>query len=128
MSSCVLDASALLALLGGGPGAEQVADAVLAGAVVSTVNLAEALATLGASGLPASAMAELVARLGLEAVPFDLDAAARAGVLAARPRERRLSIGAAACLALAQQRDLPVLTADPAWAGWQVGVVIRVVR
>jgi PIN domain nuclease of toxin-antitoxin system len=124
----VLDASALLALLEAAPGAEQVADAVLAGAAISTLNLAEAVGTLATAGLPEGALDEVVGRLGLEAVGFDLDAARRAGLLVPRLRERGLGIGAAACLALAQQRALPALTADPAWAGLQVGVAIRIVR
>ena len=127
MSSCVLDATALLALLDGGSGAEQVADAVLAGAAISTFNLAEVVATLAANGVSEQVAEEIIGRLGLEAVPFDVDAARRAGMLGPRLRERGLGLGVAACLALAQQRGVPALTADPAWTGLQSGVGIRVV-
>ncbi len=45
-----------------------------------------------------------------------------------RTRALGLSLGDRACLALAMERKLPVLTADRAWKSLRVGVEIRVIR
>ena len=59
----VLDASALLAYLGGETGADVVADAISGGVAISTVNLGEVLSTLATRGSdPAAVVAELTTR------------------------------------------------------------------
>jgi PIN domain nuclease of toxin-antitoxin system len=73
--TAVLDASALLALLKGEPGAERVAEALEQGAYLSAVNLAEVLSKLADWGEdPAEAQARM-AQVGLlgaavEVLPF----------------------------------------------------------
>ena len=52
MSSSVLDASALLALLQQEPGSQHVAAAVGQGAAMGTVNLSEVVAKLSEAGMP----------------------------------------------------------------------------
>lgn len=44
------------------------------------------------------------------------------------PHARRLSLGDRACLSLALQIGLPVLTADRAWAALDLGVDVRLIR
>jgi PIN domain nuclease of toxin-antitoxin system len=46
---------------------------------------------------------------------FDRDVAVRAAALRAATKHLGLSLGDRACLATAQLRDLPVLTADRVW-------------
>jgi ribonuclease VapC len=129
----VLDASALLAYLGNEPGAERVADAIAGRAVMSTVNLAEVLSTAAARGADPQQLArELTARglidgaLSIEALTTD-DAVEVARL---RPitRAAGLSLADRACLALARRLAALVLTADSAWTGLDLGVVIELVR
>ncbi|WP_135257201.1 type II toxin-antitoxin system VapC family toxin [Thermus caldilimi] len=125
----LLDASALLAFLLKEPGGERVKEALLQGAVMGAVNLAEVGSKLAERGLdPGEVFARLRARgiLGqtLEVFPFTEEDALEA----ARLRPLGLSLGDRACLALARCLGLPALTADASWEGLAVGVRVEVVR
>lgn len=122
MSEAVLDASAPLALLQGEPGAERVA-AALPRAAISGVNLSEVVAKLTDEAIRAS-----LAGLDLDVRPFDEDLAYDAGELRPATRARGLSLADRACLALARRLDAKALTADRAWLGLEVGVVIEAIR
>jgi len=115
MSDVVLDSSAVLALLADEPGSDEV-EAALPGALLSTVNLAEIVAKLCERGMPAEEATTLIYSIGVEVADFDADQATHSGGLRASTRIAGLSLGDRACLALAQVRKLPVLTADAAWA------------
>ena len=115
MSDVVLDSSAVLALLADEPGSDEV-EAALPGALLSTVNLGEIVAKLCERGMPAEEATTLIYSIGVEVADFDADQASRSGELRASTRIAGLSLGDRACLALAQVRKLPVLTADAAWA------------
>lgn len=125
----VLDASALLCLINGEPGAERVA-AVLSQAVISTVNLAEVATKLNDLGADAATARALLAPLHLAAVPFDEATAYATGALRAATRGQGLSLGDRGCLALAASRRATVLTTDKAWAtvGDLVGVAVEMLR
>ncbi len=127
MSEIVLDASALMAVLREEPGGAAV-EAVLDHAVVSTVNLSEVQAKLVERGTPAEIAWSSLVELDLAVVNFDPTQARVAGNLRSLTRARGLSLGDRACLALAQVRSLPVMTADRAWAGLEIGIEIRTVR
>ncbi len=128
VSEAVLDASALLALLNGERGAEDVRVAIHAGAHVSTVNLSEVVATLADRGLDAETIRAVLESVQITVIPFDEALAVRAGVLRPLTRRLGLSFGDRACLALAQALGLPALTADRAWAGLSVGVTVEFIR
>ena len=128
MSSSVLDASALLALVSMEPGGEQVREAVRNGAAISTVNLSEVVAKLADDGVSAEEIHRTLDAFDLEAVGFDEALAYRAGLLRPLTRGAGLSLGDRCCLALAQQLDLPVLTADRSWQSLQLGVRVDVIR
>lgn len=128
MSSTVLDASALLALLKRETGHEQVATLLKRGALMSTVNLSEVIAKLDEAGVPGAAIRDTLDGLRLELVPFDDEAAFVAGRLRTRTRHVGLSFGDRACLALAELRSLPVLTADRSWANLDVGITLQFIR
>ena len=124
--TAVLDASALLALLKGEPGAERVAEALERGAYLSAVNLAEVLSKLADWGEdPAEAQARM-AQVGLlgaavEVLPFTGEDALEVARLRALTRAYGLSFGDRACLALARRLGLPALTAERAWADGEGG-------
>lgn len=125
----VLDSSALLALLLGEPGAEQVA-AVLDDARISAVNLAEVLTRFVDRGAdPDEAGAQLLA-LHLAVEPVTAEQAVAMAALRPATRAAGLSLGDRACLALARTLGAPALTADRAWAAVapDVGVDIRLIR
>ena len=131
--TAVLDASALLALLKGEPGAERVAEALERGAYLSAVNLAEVLSKLADWGEdPAEAQARM-AQVGLlgaavEVLPFTGEDALEVARLRALTRAHGLSFGDRACLALARRLGLPALTAERAWAELDLGIPVEVLR
>jgi PIN domain nuclease of toxin-antitoxin system len=116
MSSVVLDASALLALLNGEPGQERVYDALAGHPVISTVNLSEVVAKLADRGMPEGVIREVLEPLGLEVVEFDAADAYEAGLLRPITRNLGLSLGDRACLAVGRLLGVPVLTADTIWS------------
>ncbi len=115
MSDVVLDASALLALLNREPGADRVAEAIVSGAVMSTVNLSEVIAKLADVGMPEVEIREAVEPLGIEFVSLGGEAAVAIGLLRPATRSAGLSLGDRACLALGQRLGLAVVTADREW-------------
>jgi len=117
MSSAVLDASALLALLNGESGGELVAAALGQGASIGAVNLSEVVAKLAELGVPEADVRQAVEPLGLDVVDFDADLALLSGMMRASTRQLGLSLGECACLALGRRPGLPVLTADRTWVG-----------
>jgi PIN domain nuclease of toxin-antitoxin system len=127
VSSWVLDASAVLAHLHGEEGSERVIAAIKEGALMSAVNLSEVVARLTDRGLSEEAIGSSIGLLGVPCVPFDEGAAYAAGLLRPGSRAAGLSLGDRACLALGRERNLPVLTADRAWSGLDLGTGIEVV-
>ena len=127
MAECVLDASAVLALLANERGAEPV-QAALGSAVISAVNLAEVLAKLGDRGVTEAEQRVIRMSLDIEVRTFDESAAWRASSLRDATKSHGLSIGDRACLALALDEGLPVLTADRVWSKLALGVDVRVLR
>lgn len=119
----VLDASALLAFLGGESGAEVVEEALGAGARCSTANWSEAAQKVLAAGGDWDLAGALLGAYGLEVEPVvvaDAEWAARRW----RPGES-LSLGDRLCLALAARLDEVAVTADRSWG---TGPGIRQIR
>jgi PIN domain nuclease of toxin-antitoxin system len=127
VSSVVLDSSALLAFIHGEPGGEVVAG-VVGEALISSVNLAEVVTKLvertGSLDLARAALG----MANVDVVDFDGVQAEQAGALVTRTRSRGLSLGDRACLTLAAQEALPVLTADRIWATLKLAVEVRLIR
>lgn len=124
-----------MALLHEEAGADAVAAAISAGAVISLVNLAEVLSKLADAG-------EDPDRVRSRLRDADPHSSARAlsveslteddcvEVARLRPVTRGLGLSLAdrACLALAARLALPVLTADRSWADAEVEVEVRQIR
>lgn len=127
MSEAVLDASALLALLNREPGHQEVARAI-PDAAISAVNLSEVAAKLAGSGMPEGAIREALEGLALDVHDFGRKSAFRTAMLRPRTKHKGLSLADRACLALGQQLDLPVITADRVWRELDLEVEVRLVR
>jgi PIN domain nuclease of toxin-antitoxin system len=84
------------------------------------------VAVLVRQGMPPDAAEDAVEDLELDVVPFDRDQAYRTARLAPAAAALGLSLGDRACLALAQARGKPALTAEREWDQLDAGV--RVVR
>ena len=131
--SDALDASALLAYLHGEPGAEQVAEAIARGALISSANLAEVLTKRADAGdHPAAVAADLVETglLGgaVEVVDLNFEDAVEIAKLRPSMRSIGLSLGDRACLALARRFGARVLTADGEWTRLDIGVRVQAIR
>ena len=127
MSSMVLDASALLALMNAEPGADAVAAAIPDG-VISAVNLSEVVAKLTESAIDPSEAWNAATRVAPRVVDFDSTMAREAAALRPATRALGLGFGDRACLALALVRRLPVLTADRQWSALSLGLQIHFMR
>lgn len=125
--TAVLDASALLAVLLGEPGADRV-EPYLPGAVISAVNLSEAAGKLMEKGAPEEAVRTAIASIGLAVIDFDEAQAMAAAALRPRTRQLGLSLGDRACIALGETRGGKVLTCDAAWSALDTPADIVQVR
>jgi PIN domain nuclease of toxin-antitoxin system len=127
VAEIVLDTSALLAFVNGEAGGEVVAE-IIGEAVISTVNLAEAVTKLVGRGASLDRARDILAMADYAVADFDRALAEIAGSLVTRTRPHGLSLGDRACLALAQRERLPALTSDRAWSEVDSGIEIRLFR
>lgn len=125
--ACVLDASALLAMLHAEPGSDAV-EAHIDPAFMSSVNWSEVMQKSLQRGVGVNGLRQDVEALGLRIVPFDAHDAEATARLWPTTRGSGLSLGDRACIALAQQLDLPALTADRMWMELEIDIPIEVVR
>jgi ribonuclease VapC len=121
----VLDASAILAVLFKERGHEAVLKVIRAGAVTTPTGLAESLTVARRKGhrRTRDQLIDDVSELGVEVialVPEDAREMAhlleRSDAIASRGTQLgRLSLGDAACLAVAHRLDLPAIVSDTTW-------------
>lgn len=123
----VLDASAVLALLEGEPGADDV-EALLEGSIMSAVNLSEVLQKTIEHDVDTDGLEEDLEALGVQIRAFDTLQARAAAELWERAPRAGLSLGDRACLALASGLGVVAVTADRRWASLPLEVPVRVVR
>ncbi len=128
MSRIVLDASAVLAILGEEAGAEKLTPRLLGDAIASTVNLAEVHSKLISRGLKPEDAWDAAISPVRESAPFTEEHAKIAGSMLAQTRKLGLSLGDRACLALGVALHAPVYTADQSWKSLQIGVRIHLIR
>lgn len=123
----VLDASAVIALLGREEGYELV-EAALADAAICSVNLVEVGTRLIDGGVSIEEMTRATGLLALQVVAFDEQLAIAAAALRTRTKDAGLSLADRACLALAIREKAVALTADRAWRRVEVGCEVELLR
>jgi ribonuclease VapC len=135
LSTFVLDASGLLALLLDEEGAAEVEQLLANSGAISSGNLAEALSKVAERGADPGEVArdlELKGILGglLEVEAVTAQDAITIAQMRPATKEHGLGLGDRICLALGRRLDLPVLTADRAWIELEevLGVKVRAVR
>jgi len=129
VSKYVLDASALLGLTMGEPGADRVTDLLeSANCVMSAVNYAEVVAKLQEIGMRAPEVKARLEGLRLAVQDFDREQGFGCGWLRERTRPLGLSLGDRACLQLASAMSATAVTADRAWEKLKIGVRIELLR
>jgi len=112
----ILDASALLAVLLGEPGHEQVRE-VLDRCYIHAVNLAEAAAKLAQAGVPENQIRTAFAELAIPVdETFTAEQALACAALARKTRSVGLSLGDRVCLVVAASRNSTALTTDRSWS------------
>ena len=127
MNKCVLDASAILALLNDESGAGMVQE-LLPSAIISAVNYAEVVTRLSLLGMPVDEIHEALDMLGLDIISYDEGLSFQTGALAIVTKQYGLSLGDRACLALALKTGYPAVTSDKVWQELNVGVDIKLIR
>ena len=127
MAKSVLDASAILAVIHGEPGAEIVTMA-LQDAMISTVNYAEVISKLVERGFAVADADAAIQEMAIPVADFDLDLARRTGALRSETKRRGLSLGDRACLALGEREGARVVTSDTRWANVLQSVEIKLIR
>ena len=121
MSSVVLDASAVLAIMHRETGHDK-ARKYLEGAVISAVNYSEVLKKAVEGGSNLAATRFHLENFALSIIPFDERQAVRAAELWPTTKAHGLSFADRTCLALGMERKTKVVTGDRRWkeAGFDV--------
>ena len=127
MNKCVLDASAILALLNDESGAGMVQE-LLPVAIVSAVNFAEVVTRLSLLGMPENEIHQALDILGLTIIPLDEDLSFRTGCLAIVTKPYGLSLGDRACLALALKTGYSAVTSDRIWQDLNIEADVKIIR
>ncbi|MEP6601521.1 MAG: type II toxin-antitoxin system VapC family toxin [Nitrospirota bacterium] len=127
MGQIVIDASALLALLFGETGHEMV-DAALDHGVMNAVNLAEVASRLFFLGADEQTTRDRLGDLPVEIIPFTAEHAYRVGLLRVSTKAQGLSLGDRACIATAEELNLPALTSDQSWSRLKLKIPVQVIR
>jgi ribonuclease VapC len=123
----VLDASAVICILGNESGASEIEN-LKSAAVISSVNYAEVVSKLKERGGSDHTIDEAMASMTLTVIDFNLVQAVRCGRFRAATKVAGLSLGDRACLALAAERKAVAVTTDKTWLTVDVGVEVKVVR
>lgn len=123
----VLDASALLAVLQNEAGTDVVVKSMRS-AILSAVNLSETIAKAGSKTGRHATLYKMIDRFDIRIIPFDREEAALTAELRERTHGKNVSFADSACLSLALQHGLPVLTGDRKWQALDLGIDIRLIR
>ena len=123
----VFDSSAILALLKMEQGHEIVAQH-LDNAIVSSVNFSEVVTVLTRKGFGQENVIKSLKDTFLHIEDFNVEQAIIAASFDEITKTCGLSFGDRACLALAQYKNLSVLTADKIWQELELEIKIQLIR
>jgi ribonuclease VapC len=127
-NNVVLDSSALLALLQQESGSN-IVEPLLSTASISSVNAAEVLTVMTRINMPSEEAQLSIHDMVKAVVPFDLGQAQKVADLYFCTKERGLSLGDRACIALGIKLKAPIYTADKIWMQLSIDDAdIRVIR
>jgi ribonuclease VapC len=115
----VLDSSAILAVINSEPGYD-VVEKIIAGSIVSSVNVSEVLTKLVERGIHIDDAFEEFSQLGMDALSFNQEHAKKTSELRTLTRHLGLSLGDRACLAVAIEENAIAVTADKSWASLNI--------
>jgi ribonuclease VapC len=127
VTSVVLDASAMIAVLRSEPGAEIVQSA-LADAVISAVNYSEVLKKTIERGGDRETAAAFIRGLSIVVIPFDEALAQTSAALYPETKPYGLSFADRACLALGLQRNCDVLTTERQMGKISLPIKVKLIR
>ena len=127
VTSVVLDASAVIAVLNSEPGAELVLG-VLAGAVISAVNYSEVLKKTIERCQAIRPVSALLQGYRVEIVPFDEALATTSAELYPQTKAHGLSFADRACLALGVQRNCKVFTSEKRMGLVSLPIKVKLIR
>jgi PIN domain nuclease of toxin-antitoxin system len=123
----VIDTSVILALWNREPGWER-AEEEINGSVASSLIHAEFVTYLALRGVHELGIINVWTGLQIAVQVFDETQSLAAGLLSPLTKPFGLSLADRACLVLARQLGVPVVTADRAWKKLDLGIEIRVIR
>ena len=127
-TECVLDSSALIAVVSLEPGYQRVAE-LIGRSSISAINLAETINKLIHKVPTMDAVRLLLARLDLAVEDWSEDLAYRSAEFSPFNKSHGLSLGVRACLTLAKQMHATAVTSDRAWRRVpSLGVPIMIFR
>jgi PIN domain nuclease of toxin-antitoxin system len=115
MNKVVLDASALLALIKNETGGN-IVENLLGSIVMSSVNISEVASILLDSSMVLEECKDVIEPFIDSIISFDSKLSFATASLKKLTKHKGLSLGDRACIALGIFLDLPVYTADKAWA------------
>jgi ribonuclease VapC len=127
VSSVVLDASAVLALIHREKGHEIVRHH-LAGAMISSVNYSEVLKKTIERGGSVNATTYHLENFALNIVSFDAHLAVKTAELWPAGKKLGLSLADRACIALAMEQKAKLLTTDKDWSKTDIDVAWMFIR
>ncbi|MGF1550690.1 MAG: type II toxin-antitoxin system VapC family toxin [Sphingomonadaceae bacterium] len=129
MSDVVLDASAVIALLRGEPGAD-IVKAALKQAHLGVINLGEVAQCLFRDGWSRAEIEETIEALDVRVRAVRIDLVIAAAEIREVGRKYGLSQADCLCLALARREAAVILTADRVWlqVAEAVGVEVKLIR
>jgi len=125
--TCVLDSSALLAMLHSEPGGE-VVEELIGNAAMSSVNWSEVVQKILDKAHQSGRAMQDLESLGLRIVPFTTRHAEQTAFLRAATRHKGLSFADRACLALSAELGLPAVTADRIWKELEIEIEVQLAR
>ena len=125
--SIVFDSSVVIAILKQEVGYQN-AEFFLEDALISAVNYAEVVECITRLGYANEEIKVVLQKFPFKVISLNHSLAEAIGLMSRETKKYGLSLGDRACLALAIDKQLPVLTADRVWANLDVPIEVKQLR